>query len=252
MWENTGGPENKPVPLKSICKFNRMHRFQPYEAIVAALKESQFLQVTEVDGEEMISRKVPYKLNPDGAKQRFASSVYIKGFGEEQSSTQFDIEAWVAQFGTADKIKLRRDDENNFKGSIFVEFSTPELAKKFVALDPAPKFQGKDLVIMTKSDYTEMKMEQIRNGEIEPSKGRKSRFYEGRGGGKRRGSFNKGGKDRENGKHGRENGFRGGRGGRGRGRGRGRGGYGGRDRDDRSKAAAEKAEKAAAPRSVNG
>ncbi|KAK5660337.1 hypothetical protein OQA88_12878 [Cercophora sp. LCS_1] len=258
LWSNTGGEENKPVSLKTICTFKRMTRFEPYSAVVAALKESKIVQITGADGEEMVSRKVAYKSDPNGPKKRFAQSVYIKGFGEETDTLQVDIEAWAAKYGEVDRIKLRREDDGKFKGSVFIEFHNPELAEKFVALDPAPKFQDKELVIMTKTAYTEMKLEQIRSGEIEPSKAKPNNFYEGKTGHRGRGGHHKGDRNKENGKHGRDNernGFRGGRGGRGRGRGgRGRGGRGGRDgrsRDERANGRSAVPDKSVMPKSVN-
>lgn len=222
-----------------------MKRFQPYSAVVAALKDSQFLVVEGEDGEETIKRKEAYVSNPDGMKKRMNKSVYIKGFGEETPTTQFDIEAWLEQFGRVDRVKLRREGSHNkgpFKGSIFVEFNTEEIAKEFVARDPAPTWNGQELKIMLKSDYVAEKTRAINAGEIQPSKYAQKTFYEGREKGGRGGARGRGGRGSHNGKddsndwknrreNDQSNGFRGGRGGRGRGGrgGRGRGGRGGRD-----------------------
>jgi lupus La protein len=46
-----------------IATFKRMKRFQPYEAIVAALKDSEFLDLTE---NEEVKRKVPLESNATG------------------------------------------------------------------------------------------------------------------------------------------------------------------------------------------
>jgi lupus La protein len=257
MWEQTGGPENKPVPLKTICSFSRMRRFQPYSAIVAALKDSTSLEVFGEEGSEVIKRKKPYVSSTDAQRKKVAKSVYIKGFGEEQASTQFDIEAWLSNYGTVNLVKLRRTEDNTFKGSIFVEFHTEELAKSFVALDPAPTWNDNELKIMMKKDYLDEKTRMIRAGEMEPSKHHKGTFFEGkekggkdkshRGGG--RGGGSRSGKDDSNDWK-KKNGFQGGRGGgRGRGgRGRSRGGRGraGRDNRDRREDKSE-----AAPRSNN-
>lgn len=249
LWRLTGGPENKPVDLKQICNFSRMRRFQPYEAVVKALKESKFMQITGEEGEEMVSRKIAYKEGKQNAL-KFASSVYVKGFGDEEPSTQFDCEAFFTKFGTVNAVRLRRTSPGQlFKGSVFVEFSTPEEAQAFLALDPAPKWKGHDLKIMSKKAYVEEKDQLIKDGKLEPSESNKPQFYEGRGsnrsrgdrGGRGRGGrggFNKN-RDQDDWKNRREedrkggfkdrNNHRGGRGGRGRG---GRGGRGGR-RDSR-------------------
>ncbi|POS80531.1 La domain-containing protein [Diaporthe helianthi] len=227
MWNLTSGFENKPVPLKTICSFGRMRRFQPYEAVVKALRDSQFLVVSGEDGNETVVRKVPYKSSKPGDK--FPVSVYVKGFGDEQPSTQFDIEAFFAKFGPVNAIRLRRDDDHLFKGSVFAEFETEAHAKAFLALDPPPKYEGRDLKIMSKRDYVDEKTKLIKQGKLEPSKSKGPRtFWEGQDITRdRKADRFKGDKDdwRARKDHDHRNNTRGGRGGRGRGRGgRGRGG----------------------------
>jgi lupus La protein len=237
MWNITGGTENKPVKVKHICSFGRCKRFQPYSAVVAALRDSNMLEVSGPEGDEEIKRKKPYVAASDSYQARLAASVYVKGFGDETPTTQFDIEAFFARYGPVNVIRLRRTEEEYFKGSVFVEFPSEEAAKAFVALDPAPTYQGHELKIMSKRAYIEEKNELIKEGKLVPRDGSKhKKFWQGKdlGDKGRGGKFRKDGgsddwkKRRENDQ---KNGFRDGqRGGRGRGRGgRGRGG-----RDDRN------------------
>ncbi|KUI54869.1 hypothetical protein VP1G_02273 [Cytospora mali] len=178
MWKLTGGFENNPVPLKKICSFGRMRRFQPYEAVVKALRESHHLDVAGEEGEETITRKVPYKSQKRGDK--LPVTVYAKGFGEEKASTQFDLEAFFRQYGPVTAIRLRRTPELFFKGSVFVEFDTEEHAKAFLALDPQPKWEGQDLKIMSKLAYVEEKKKLIEEGKMQPSASKPPRtFWEG-------------------------------------------------------------------------
>ncbi|KAF7536710.1 hypothetical protein G7054_g4316 [Neopestalotiopsis clavispora] len=228
----TGLGENKAVPLKTITSFKRMRRFQPYSAVVAALKDSKELEVEGAEGEETIKRKKAF--DPSRRQKIDERSVYVKGFGEETPSTQFDIEAFFAQYGETNSVRLRRGDDQGFKGSVFVEFADQETADKFLALDPKPKWKEHDLLIMPKLEYVEQKNKEIREGKREPSDSR----HRGRGGfkGGRGGSDNwKDRRDRD-----QRNGHRDQRGGRGRGRGgRGRGrDHGGprRDQEDKPKA----------------
>ena len=51
-----GGTANNGVKIKLLHEFKRMRRFQPFEAVVAALKESTMLEVTD---DESVRRKVP-------------------------------------------------------------------------------------------------------------------------------------------------------------------------------------------------
>lgn len=105
--------------------------------------------------------------------------------------------------------------------------------EKFIALDEKPKYKDQELIYMRKKDYVEMKIQDIKDGKVQPQdrkvyeNKKKHKFDalklgDGRPHDKRDGEKNE---KREN-----NHGGRGGRGGRGRGRGRGgRGGRGGRD-----------------------
>ncbi|KAI0854314.1 hypothetical protein F5Y00DRAFT_5081 [Daldinia vernicosa] len=244
LWSQTDGSNNKPVPLSVICNFSRMRRFKPYSAVVDALKASKHLVVEGSEGEETIRRKQPYKPADDRQRQIDERSAYIKGFGEENSSTQFDIEAFLAQYGEFNSVRLRRaeDDKKSFKGSVFVEWADKDTLDKFMALEPKPLWKEHTLDIKTKLEYKAFKAQEIRDGKI-PMKGsnhfgRSQRGHRD-GGGRGRGSRdNYRGSDANDWKKRRDedqrNGFedrRGRRDHRGRGRGRGGGNNRGRGRD---------------------
>jgi lupus La protein len=236
MWETCGGSENKPMAIEKIHSFKRMRCFQPYSAVVAALKESTVLEVSGEEGKEVVKRITPYKPMAASKAKAEAATVYVKGFGDEQPDTQFELETFFAQFGEVNGLKLRRTNESLFKGSVFVTFADEETAKKFIATDPSPKWKDHDLKIMSKHDYCEEKSDLIKQGKLAPSGTTQKKFYEGRDFGKKNTPRNGSG-DQDDWKKRRDQdqkgGFRGGRGGRGRGRGgRGRGGRDGRrDRD---------------------
>lgn len=217
MWDNTGGSANKPILIKDIHSFKRMQRFQPYEAVVAALRESKFLDVVGVEGEEKIQRKVAYDplLSRSSVDDR---SIYAKGFGDEEPSSQFDIEAFFAQYGTTNAVRLRRTNDRLFKGSVFVEFQDEETAQKFLKLDPKPLWKGKhELETCTKKAYKDRKEQEIKDGTTKPTEswGPSSHGgYRGRGG---RGQGQGQGRGRGRGNHDNRSG-RGDREDRGRGR----------------------------------
>lgn len=187
LLEQVGGSKNNPVDLSIICSFKRMRRFEPREAVVEALKNSEIIQLVENDTK--VQRKQPLPTTFDNGidydalrvyeDKSLPRSVYVKGFGEEKPSTQFDIEAWFAQFGPTRAIRLRRNDEKFFKRSVFAEFETEEIAKQFLALDPKPKFDGQDMIVMSKKDYCEQKIEDIKAGKIPANKNRDVQRYKG-------------------------------------------------------------------------
>ena len=146
-----------------------MKRFKPISAIVAALRESHFLEITGPEGHEQVKRKQAY--NPTAVKPSSEPrSVYVKGFGDEEPSSQFDIEAFFAQYGSTNAVRLRRTQERLFKGSVFVEFADEETAQNFLALEPKPLWKGKyPLKIQSKKDYTDEKLQDIKDGKMEPA-----------------------------------------------------------------------------------
>lgn len=228
MADLTGLTENKPVPLATICSFKRMRRFKPYSAVVAAMKESSELVVEGEEGAETLRRKKAF--DPSKRIKIDERTVYVKGFGKEEPSTQFDIEAFFAQFGEFNSVRLRRgekgDAKGGFKGSVWVEWANQETADKFMALDPKPQWKEHDLLILWKQDYIKEKNEMLRNDEGELSRGHGSR---GRGNFRGRGNRRDGGDNwKERRDRDQKSGHRGGRG-----RGRGSRGRGGRDRGDR-------------------
>ncbi|KAH8585577.1 hypothetical protein B0O99DRAFT_646619 [Bisporella sp. PMI_857] len=240
LWNLTDGPENVPVDLDIILNFKRMKRFKDRSVVVAALKESTFLNVTGSEGEEKVNRKVAY--NPEagqGSRERDNRSIYAKGFGDEEKGSQFDIEAFFVPYGPIESVRLRRTDNKLFKGSVFVEFDSEDTAKAFLALEPKPLWKGEHtLKIMSKVEYQEAKNQEIRDGKIQPNDTRGRGRGRGRGGDRGRGrrdNRDRGDRDPDDWKKRREddraNGFKDRRGGRNDKRG-GRGGRGGR-RDDR-------------------
>ncbi|MCJ1402906.1 hypothetical protein MMC11_006127 [Xylographa trunciseda] len=185
LFSKVEGHKNNPVPLSIVHSFKRMRHFQPYSAVVAALKESTILDL--VDGDSAVQRKVPLAEELQDKDHRevkkvyedkaMAQSVYVKGFGAEKPSTQFDIEAFFTPFGPVNSVRLRRTERKEFKGSVFVEFDSAETAKSFLDLDSKPKFDGKDLMIKSKKQYCDEKVDDINNGKIKGRSNENSRKH---------------------------------------------------------------------------
>jgi lupus La protein len=202
LWEKMGGYDNKPFPIKTLSSFSRMRRFQPYSAVVAALKESDVLVVQGAEGEETVKRKTPYEKTT--RKEVDAMTVYVKGFGDEQDGTQVALEDFFAPYEGILAVRLRREKDRSlaFKGSVWVVFESAELAQKFINLEPKPTYKGHELMIMSKPDYCAMKVEMIEKGEMEASKPTgtgPARFWQGNETGKPRGNQNgRGGNNNNN------------------------------------------------------
>ena len=164
-----------------------MRRFQPLSAVIQALKESDFLEVTENDE---VKRKVPLDSSlgnqDDNLKiiedQAMPRTIYAKGFGTESADTQFAIEAFFAPYGPTRAIRLRRHADRTFKGSVFVEFETEDAAKQFLELEPKPKFQQTALDIKSKKAYCEQKVADIKSGKIKPKDAKNYRDFSQRNG----------------------------------------------------------------------
>ncbi|KAL9004321.1 MAG: hypothetical protein Q9188_002863 [Gyalolechia gomerana] len=231
LFNKVQGHDNLPVPISVIHSFKRMRHFQPFSAIVDALKESTTLNVVG-DENDHIQRKTPL---PEGLKDKpmgevkkvfedeaMKRSVYVKGFGEEEPSTQFDIEAFFAEYGPTNSVRLRRAFNKSFKSSVFVEFDSEETQKKFLQLDPKPKWKGQDLIIKSRKQYCDDKVEDIKAGRIKPrtveerrlqasddrdwkvrrAEDQRNGHRRGGGGGGGRGFGSKGGRGRGGGRHG--------------------------------------------------
>ncbi|KAK4969243.1 hypothetical protein LTR66_011731 [Elasticomyces elasticus] len=242
LLRKVGGSANNPIDLRDIHSFKRMRRFQPFSTVLEAVKQSEFL---EVDEDGMVKRRVPLGSHITDSVEKNKQlvldrtvdrSIYVKGFGDEEPGTQFDIEAFFAPYGPTNAIRLRRQEpEKVFKGSVFVEFDSVETQQAFMTLEPKPKWNGKELQIMTKKQYVDGKLEDIKEGRVKP---KSPRQYGGDG--KRRRIDNDDWKarrddDQQNGRLVYDDGDHK-RSGKGqyKGRGRGRGGYyGGKDRRGR-------------------
>ena len=154
-----------------------MRHFQPFEAIANAMKDSTFLELCDDDcirRKEPLPKELDDGPDPDAIQifedRAMPRSVYVKGFGEEDQHTQFDIEAFFGEHGTTNAVRLRRSDDKTFKGSVFVEFDSEETAKNFLEKDPKPQFKGKDLQVMSKKEYCEKKVDDIKAGRTKPNK----------------------------------------------------------------------------------
>lgn len=156
LWQATQKNDGW-VSIELIHSFKRMHRFQPYEAVVEALRQSPDLLEVSEDGKQ-VRRKIPLvEPKAEAKKEAFKRTVYAKGFGEETPTSQFDIEKFFGEHGSTKQVRLRRAEDGTFKGSVFAEFENLDDAKKFVEAESKPKWDNKELLVMSKQAYVDMK-----------------------------------------------------------------------------------------------
>ncbi|KAG5518382.1 hypothetical protein PMAC_003179 [Pneumocystis sp. 'macacae'] len=171
LW-NTSQKNDGWVSIELISKFKRMRRFRPIEAIVKALRTSKNLLEISENG-EYVRRKIPLVKPGESEKNAYIKrSVYVKGFGEETKTSQIDIENFFKKYGKINVVRLRREDDGTFKGSAFCEFAELEFKENFLKIEPKPQYNGKDLLIMSKQEYIDMKSANSGN----KSKKKKTKF----------------------------------------------------------------------------
>ncbi|KAF2279197.1 uncharacterized protein EI97DRAFT_430292 [Westerdykella ornata] len=225
MFEEIKGAQNLPVPIKHLHTFKRMRRFQPYSAIVAALRDSKLVEVVDTarfsgTGNEGVKRKHPIEIvkrDDDGdrelsveeqfdrlfhrSRNQLDASVYVKNFGDPAEAGQIELEMFFKQYG-AIMVRKRRTEDGEWKGSVFVEFPDEETQKQFLALDPKPVYKGNELIIMSKKDYSLKKCKEkgitptwaVDEQDSRNRDGPKGRFQDRRGGrGRGRGGRGRGG-----------------------------------------------------------
>ncbi|THZ89541.1 hypothetical protein D6C84_00169 [Aureobasidium pullulans] len=61
LLDKTGGHENKPVSIKSICGFPKMRQYKPYRSVVESLRKSTLLEVVD---DKFIKRRQPLTIKP--------------------------------------------------------------------------------------------------------------------------------------------------------------------------------------------
>lgn len=86
-------------------------------------------------------------------------------------------------------MRLRREQDGKFKGSVFVEFNDVDTAQQFLNMENKPKFNDKELLLMTKKEYVDGKNQDILEGKVIPKSPTRyggGRFNNNR---ERRGSF---------------------------------------------------------------
>ncbi|TPX70844.1 hypothetical protein SpCBS45565_g01418 [Spizellomyces sp. 'palustris'] len=140
------------VSLETLLKFNRLRSISDDPTVIAdALRQSAELLEVSDDG-KLVRRRT--QLKPRFAVHR--KTIYAKGFPQELSNIIDEVESFFSNFGQVHNVKIRRDENRAFKGSVFVEFKEVPVAENVSQMEL--QFQGHPLVIMMKDEYVNMKL----------------------------------------------------------------------------------------------
>ncbi|KAI0032630.1 hypothetical protein K488DRAFT_85672 [Vararia minispora EC-137] len=156
MWTlHTANPEHW-VKVDQVASFKRMqdYKSQGRDWLVNALRYSTEL---EVDSDSLHVRRRTEVTEPKG---QFERSVYAKGFGEEKPGLQKELENFFRKYGNVSQVRMRRDDQKAFKGSVFCEFTDFATVGAFLNADPKPSWNGTQLEIYTKEVYVDKKIKE--------------------------------------------------------------------------------------------
>lgn len=146
------------VEIAVISSFARMKSLSTDQAvIVAAIKESTLLQVSEDGTKLKRNAPLPEKTN------FLDNTIYAKGFAAETTLDTIE-EFFTSHLEDGEKItcvRMRRMKDKTFKGSVFVEFNSKATADRVAGL--TLKFTGQDepLAIMTKGAYIAKKKAEL-------------------------------------------------------------------------------------------
>ncbi|KAI7884597.1 La-domain-containing protein [Lichtheimia hyalospora FSU 10163] len=153
------------VPLATIASFKKMKMItEDLPTVVAAIRDQPSELVELDESGENIRRKTPVV-----QQESISRSIYAKGFPlvdenaenpkEALLQLQDKIDELFSEHGKVLAVRLRKTDgkPSKFKGSVFIEFSTPEEAEN--AVTKSLQYDGNDLLLKTKKAYVDEKAE---------------------------------------------------------------------------------------------
>jgi len=157
--------DNGWVTLECLTTFNRLKSLSTdFDEIFKALEKSKSglleLDTTNKKIRRNLEKAVPSRIDHEANRLAKLKTLYVKGFPTEY--TLDNIEEFFEGKGDVIFIKMRRDDTSKFKGSIFVEFATQEMANNFLQQDLA--IDESVLEKMTREDYYKKKDEEKKAG----------------------------------------------------------------------------------------
>ncbi|KAK0445634.1 uncharacterized protein EV420DRAFT_1622634 [Desarmillaria tabescens] len=156
MWTLHAKDAEHWIPLDIVTSFKRMREYAPLLAkIPDALRASELLEVDEA------GKQVRRRTEPKEPVGQFERSVYADLVLRKKTRNSNPVlEDFFQFYGNTNEVRMRRDEHKRFKGSVFVEFTEMSGVETFLNADPKPTWEGKELVIMSKEDYCQMKVKE--------------------------------------------------------------------------------------------
>lgn len=145
------------VEIATIASFARMKSLSTdNEVIVNAVKSSPTLLQVSEDGTKL-KRTAP--LPQDFSQKQQENSTYAKGFKEDTTLDAIEefFNSHLKEGEKLNAIRMRRLKDKNFKGSVFLEFSSKDAAERVAGLALTFPGQEEPLLMMKKIAYTAMK-----------------------------------------------------------------------------------------------
>ncbi|KXJ19611.1 Lupus La protein-like [Exaiptasia diaphana] len=147
------------VTLDCLQTFSRLKAMSVENQTLAdAIKRanSKLLEVSDDDKKVRRLKSVPLPENTVEARQ--TAKAKTKGFPKETTLDQ--LEEFFGTYGNVVYIMMRRVYQTKeFKGSVFVEFTTLEEAKKFLAEEKST-YKDEELIKMLREEYYKKKEEE--------------------------------------------------------------------------------------------
>ena len=173
LWTLRANTPEGWIPIETIASFKKMKMItEDFDAIVKALKENES-EIYEIDDEGKNIRRKSEVVQQSHVER----SIYVKGIPlidadvKDQIAELFKLQDKVddlfSEKGTVLCVRMKKNDEKpkKFKGSCYVEFSTPEEAKKVAELTDV-ELDGNKLEILYKPKYHELKAEQYKDSPV--------------------------------------------------------------------------------------
>jgi len=152
------------IPLSTMLNFKRLSAICNDKQKIAGAVHFGSSTLLEINADcnklrRRADKPLP-KLDENTKAAASARTAYVKGFPLNEFNID-QAEEFFSQFGKTAYIKLRKDAEGKFKGSVFVEFETLETCDKFCAL-PELKYKEEALQHQTRNSYFQGKNQKAR------------------------------------------------------------------------------------------